>query len=305
MKLKKLLPLLAIIGFGIYKLKSKKNQNNVDPNDNYVVVTGASTGIGRAIAEELAKVGYNVFATVRKDADADLLASLSPKIKPIKMDVTDHDSIINAKETIKEILGEKKLYSLINNAGIAVTGPLELIDIEEIKKQFEVNYFGVIDTTQVFFELLDKNYSKIINMSSVGGKIATPFMGPYNSSKFALEAMSDSLRRELFDTNIEVILIEPGMIMTPIWDKAEEIDIAKYKETNYGKYLEKLKNKAIYEGRKGAPAKLVADRVLEALSKKSNKARYWVSANPAVEVYIPRMLPDKVFDFLVSKLLKS
>lgn len=305
MKLKKLIPLLTIIGFALYKIRSKTNRSDIDPNNIYVVVTGASTGIGKAIAEKLAEVGYNVFATVRKDTDADILAGLSPKITPIKMDVTDHDSILKAKETIKELLGDKKLYSLINNAGIAVAGPLEVIDIEEIRKQFEVNYFGLLDTTQVFFELLDKGHSKIINMSSVGGKIATPFMGPYNSSKFALEAMSDSMRRELFDTNIEVVVIEPGMIMTPIWDKAEEIDVEKYKSTTYVPYLKKLKTTAIDGGRKGAPASKVADRVLEVLSKKSNKARYWVSANPAVEVYIPRMIPAKLLDFAVGKMLKS
>lgn len=302
MKLKKVLPLLALAGVVLYKIKNKKVEGN--NSDKYVLVTGASTGIGKAIAKGLADNGYNVFATVRKDKDYDELASLSNNIISIKMDVTNHDSILEAKDEIKKLLGDKKLYSLINNAGIAVAGPIELISIEEIRRQFEVNYFGVIDTTQVFFDLLDKNGAKIINMSSVGGKTANPFMGPYNSSKFALEAMSDSLRRELSATNIDVIVIEPGMIVTPIWDKAEDIDPLRYKDSIYQKPIETMKELAITNGRKGAPAEKVSDTILEILSKKHNKARYWVSGNPLVEVFIPRTLPDRTLDFMIKKMLK-
>ncbi|MEK7432641.1 MAG: SDR family oxidoreductase [Cyanobacteriota bacterium] len=302
MKLKKILPILGIIAFYLYK-KSQKIETNFE--ERFVVVTGASTGIGRSIAEELSQNGYKVFATVRKDSDFETLSKLSTNLIPIKMDVTDHDSIIKAKEVIKDYLGEKKLYSLINNAGIAVGGPMELINIDEVKRQFDVNYFGVLDTTQIFFDLLDKNNSKIINMSSVGGKTANPFMGAYNSSKFALEAMSDSLRREIFDTNIEVVVIEPGMIATPIWDKADEIDIEKYKDSSYVKYMEKAKKHAVDEGRKSAPVEKVSQRILEVLSRKCNNSRYWVSGNPLLEVFIPRVLPDKLLDFIVKKALKS
>lgn len=302
MKLKKILPILGIIAFYLYK-KSQKIETNFE--ERFIVVTGASTGIGRSIAEELSQNGYKVFATVRKESDFETLSKLSTNLIPIKMDVTDHESIIKAHEIIKDYLGEKKLYSLINNAGIAVGGPMELINIDEVKKQFDVNYFGVLDTTQIFFDLLDKNNSKIINMSSVGGKTASPFMGAYNSSKFALEAMSDSLRREIFDTNIEVVVIEPGMIATPIWDKADEIDIEKYKDSSYVKYIEKAKKHAVDEGRKSAPVEKVSQRILEVLSRKSNNSRYWVSGNPLLEVFIPRVLPDKVLDFIVKKALKS
>ncbi len=302
MKLKKILPILGIIAFYLYK-KSQKIETNFE--ERFVVVTGASTGIGRSIAEELSQNGYKVFATVRKESDFETLSKLSTNLIPIKMDVTDHESIIKAHEVIKDYLGEKRLYSLINNAGIAVGGPMELINIDEVKKQFDVNYFGVLDTTQIFFDLLDKNNSKIINMSSVGGKIASPFMGAYNSSKFALEAMSDSLRREIFDTNIEVVVIEPGMIATPIWDKADEIDIEKYKDSSYVKYIEKAKKHAVDEGRKSAPVEKVSQRILEVLSRKSNNSRYWVSGNPLLEVFIPRVLPDKILDFIVKKALKS
>ncbi len=303
MKLKKILAITTIVGLALYKLNEKSNKNEGNNQDKYVLVTGASTGIGRAIVESLAENGYNVFATVRKDSDYEELSQISNNIIPIRMDVTDSDSILATKETIKRHLNGKSLYSLINNAGIAVVGPLELLSIDDLRKQFEVNYFGVFNTTQIFFDLLDKNGSKILNMSSVGGKIATPFMGPYNSSKFALEAMSDSLRRELLNTNIEVIVVEPGMIVTPIWDKAEEMDIEKYKDTLYVSRLEKMKNTTIQRGKNAAPVEKVSDRILAILSRKSNKSRYWVSGTPLSEVFIPRILPDKALDFVFSKLL--
>ncbi|MFN8671196.1 MAG: SDR family oxidoreductase [Candidatus Sericytochromatia bacterium] len=304
MKIKKVLAILAVLGFAFYKIKEKYNKTEGNIEEKYILVTGASTGIGRGIVEDLADKGYNVFATVRKDSDFETLANLSSKIIPVKMDVTDYDSILKAKEIVKEKLGTNKLYSLINNAGIAVSGPMELISVEELRRQFEVNYFGVVNTTQVFFELLDKNNSKIINMSSVGGKVASPFMGPYNASKFALEAMSDSLRRELFNSNIEVIVIQPGMIETPIWDKAEEIDVDKYRDSAYIETLEKMKDKIIEKGKNSAPVELVSRTIIDILGRKTNKTRYWVSGAPIVEVFIPRMLPDKAVDFIVNKFIR-
>lgn len=302
MKLKNVLALGLLAG-GAYCYYFNKT-NKVDTNGKAVLITGASTGIGRDIAEKLALEGYKVYATVRKEKDQESLKEVSENIIPVIMDVSKHETIVKAYEFVKSDLGSEKLYALINNAGIAVAGPLELIPIEELRKQFDVNYFGAIDTTQVFFDLLDKDSAKIVNMSSVGGKVASPFLGPYSSSKFALEAFSDSLRREIIHTNIEVIVIEPGRIVTPIWDKADEMDVELYKGTDYESVLEKVKNLAVDGGRQGASVDLVSKTVSDALKRKYNKARYWVSGSPLFEVFIPRILPDKTLDKVVKFAMK-
>lgn len=302
MKLKNVLALGLLAG-GAYCYYFNKT-NKADTTNKSVLITGASTGIGKDIAEKLALEGYKVYGTVRKEKDAEALKEISENIIPVIMDVSKHETIVKAYEFVKQELGENKLYALINNAGIAVAGPLELIPIEELRKQFDVNYFGVIDTTQVFFDLLDKENSKIVNMSSVGGKVASPFLGPYSSSKFALEAMSDSLRREIGHTNIEVILIEPGRIVTPIWDKADDLDVELYKGTDYEDVLEKVKTLAVEGGKQGASVDLVSKTVSDVLKRKYNKARYWVSGSPLAEVFIPRMLPDKVLDKVVNFAMK-
>lgn len=302
MKLKNVLALGLLAG-GAYCYYFNKT-NKADTTNKSVLITGASTGIGKDIAEKLALEGYKVYATVRKEKDADTLKEISENIVPVIMDVSKHETIVKAYDFVKQELGENKLYALINNAGIAVAGPLELIPIEELRKQFDVNYFGLIDTTQVFFDLLDKESAKIVNMSSVGGKVASPFLGPYSSSKFALEAFSDSLRREISHTNIEVVVIEPGRIVTPIWDKADELDVELYRGTDYESVLEKVKTLAVEGGKQGASVDLVSKTVSDVLKRKYNKARYWVSGSPIVEVFIPRMLPDKVLDKVVTLAMK-
>jgi len=288
----------------VFLIKNRNERCNLLNNQGkYVLVTGSSTGIGRNISEKLALEGYKVFATARKDEDLNSLGKIDNVI-PIKMDVTDYNSILQAKSEISKHLGNNKLFSIINNAGIAIGGPIELIPIEELRKQFEVNYFGVVNVIQVFFPFLDDKHSKIINMSSVGGKVANPFMGPYNSSKFALEALSDSLRRELLGTNIDVIVVEPGRIVTPIWDKAEDIDPEKYKNSRYYNVLTRVKKFIIDRGKLGAQPDIVSNTILDILSRKKNKARYWVSSKPLVEVFIPRILPDRILDKVIKRFLR-
>jgi hypothetical protein len=296
--------ILSLLGLLVFLIKKRNERCNLLNNQGkYVLVTGSSTGIGRNISEKLALEGYKVFATARKDEDLNSLGKIDNVI-PIKMDVTDYNSILQAKSEISNHLGNNKLFSIINNAGIAIGGPIELIPIEELRKQFEVNYFGVVNVIQVFFPLLDDKHSKIINMSSVGGKVANPFMGPYNSSKFALEALSDSLRRELLGTNIDVIVVEPGRIVTPIWDKAEDIDPEKYKNSRYYNVLTRVKKFIIDRGKLGAQPDIVSNTILDILSRKKNKARYWVSSKPLVEVFIPRILPDRILDKVIKRFLR-
>ncbi len=286
-----------------YKIFAKKNHDEVNTDNKYILLTGASTGIGKAIAEILAQNNFKVFATVRKQEDGENLKKISDNIIPVIMDVTDHASIIKAKEIVKNDLGNNKLYSIINNAGIAVGGAIEKLPINELRKQFEVNLFGLLDTTQQFFEFLDPDNAKIINMSSIGGRIAQPLVGAYSASKHALEALSDALRRELLSTNIDVIVVQPGMIATPIWDKAEEIDIEQYVGTKYEKISKNIKSIALKGGRAGEKAEKVGQTVLNILKRKKNKARYIVSKKPFGEVYLIRMIPDRAYDFIMKKIL--
>ena len=181
------------------------------------VVTGASTGIGRAIAKSLIDEGWRVFASVRKESDADKLRdALGEVLTPLIFDVTDEAGIARGADTVREALNGRTLNGLVNNAGIAVAGPLRYIALDELQHQLNVNLFGVLRVTQAFLPMLgaDKSYKgepgRIINMSSVAGKIASPIMGPYSMSKHALEAFSDSLRRELMMHGIDVAVIAPG-----------------------------------------------------------------------------------------------
>ncbi|MFU8771974.1 MAG: SDR family oxidoreductase, partial [Anaerolineales bacterium] len=192
-----------------------------ETNSKSVLITGASTGIGKACAVHLSELGYQVFAGIRQQKDEhDLLKKSNNGLIPVQLDVTDTGSINEAAKMIQTTLGERGLYALVNNAGIAVSGPIEFIPIDDFRQQFEVNVIGQVAVTQTFLDLLRKAYGRIVNISSISGQIALPFLGPYASSKFALEAISDALRVELRPWGIPVILIEPGRIATPIWEKS-------------------------------------------------------------------------------------
>src|SRR4030095_12191795 len=196
----------------------------------FILITGASTGIGESSCKILAESGYDVLACVRNDADANrLVDSLGSRIRPLIMDVTDELSILNARNKAEGLLGEDPLVAIVNNAGIAISGAVLYVPVEEWKRQLDVNVLGVIRSIQAFFPLLktikhpsDNHSRRIINISSVSGLFASPFVGPYASSKYALEALSDSLRRELYMYDIQVVLIEPGNIITPLWEKVRE-----------------------------------------------------------------------------------
>lgn len=182
-----------------------------------VVITGASTGIGKGCALALDKLGARVFAGVRKEADgAALQAEASERLTPVMLDVTDGDQIQAAVRLVQEGMGDAGVAGLINNAGIGVGGPLEFIDLDDLRWQMEVNVIGPMAMIRAFMPLIRQGKGRIVNISSIAGRSATPFMGPYSASKHALEALSDPLRVELRLWNIHVSLIEPGAVQTPI-----------------------------------------------------------------------------------------
>jgi len=185
-----------------------------------VMITGASTGIGKACAMRLDKLGFQVFAGVRKDADGGALAeTASERLTPVLIDVTDDTSIASAADTVAKAVGDRGLAGLVNNAGIVVPGPLEFVSLGDLRHQMEVNSIGQIAVTQAFLPLLRKCRGRIVNIGSIAGRAVTPFVGAYAASKFAMEAFTDALRMELRPWGISVSIVEPGSIATPIWNK--------------------------------------------------------------------------------------
>ena len=275
---------------------------------NYVVITGVSTGIGNAIALELLSQGYFVIGTVRKKSDSEKFENDYPDtFKYIICDLKKEDEIDSAIENIKQILKGNYLTGLINNAGIAIGGPVMHQSVDEIRSQFEVNFFGLINLTQKLLPLLGAETAqkeppgRIINISSTNGKIVFPYIGAYSATKFALEAISDALRYELNIYGIKVVIIEPGIIKTEMWDKAEKTDLKPYENTDYYENIKDFKDAFIEIGKNGLPPEKVAKIVREALESENPKARYVIIDKIFSEWIIPRILPDKMFDKLVIR----
>lgn len=265
--------------------------------EKWILITGASTGIGRATAEYLASHDFNVYGGVRKEKDYQALKKIQ-NVTPIKLDVTLEDSIQKAYEDIKK--NKTGLHALVNNAGIARAGPLMDLSIKDLYEQFEVNLFGVHRVTKTFFPLLQKTKGRIIMISSDSGFFATPFFGPYCSSKFALEGYSDSLRRELILCDMEVILIQPGRVTTPIWEKGEAL-LEQEKESIFIKYAKELGKEAIKKGKtKGLKPKEVAKTVYEALTTQKPKLRYLIAPS-TIKYRLIKLFPEKWVDKLVNK----
>jgi NAD(P)-dependent dehydrogenase (short-subunit alcohol dehydrogenase family) len=271
----------------------------------FVLVTGASSGIGEATASHLAGLGFNVFAGVRKQADAERVAG--DRIEPVTIDVTDDASVGAAAEHIAAAVGPGGLAGLVNNAGIAVAGPLEYVDLAEFQQQLEVNVTGVLRATQAMLPLIRQGRGRIVNMSSIGGRVALPLVGPYNASKFALEALSDSLRRELRPWKIHVALIEPGAVATPIWDKG--VDQAAQLERDappevyerYGEVIETIRKESEKNRTKGVPPRQVAEAVAHALTADRPKTRYLVGRDAKGRAPLATVLPDRVMDAAISR----
>ena len=206
---------------------------------NGVVITGASTGIGAACALHLDALGLRVFAGIRNAADGEALhAQASSRLVPVHIDVTDSASIAAAVDTIQSLVGDAGLGGLVNNAGIAVGGPLEMLPLDELRRQFEVNVIGQLAVTQAFLPLLRKARGRIVNIGSIAGRVPLPLIGPYSMSKFALNAMTKSLRLEVDAWGIKVAIVEPGAIATPIWKKSTAAADALYPDQNDALYRE-------------------------------------------------------------------
>ena len=269
----------------------------------YVVITGVSSGIGLATVEDLLKHGYHVFGSVRRSTDADTLQTqFGMDFTPLVFDVTDEAAIKTAVDKVAGTINGQGLFALINNAGIAIGGPLMHQPVDEVRRVLEVNVLGTLAITQGFLPLLGAKTSqttspgRIINISSLGGRISLPFVGAYGISKHALEAMSDVLRRELMLYGIDVIVIEPGAIKTPIWDKAEKQDASPYQHTDYAGLLEKFQRNFISRGRAGSSPEKVAQVIREALESKNPRTRYALPDRFFKGWLLPRLLPDRALD---------
>jgi NAD(P)-dependent dehydrogenase (short-subunit alcohol dehydrogenase family) len=272
-----------------------------------VVVTGVSTGIGRSIARVMVKKGFHVYGSVRRQIDADSLsAELGDRFTPLIFDITDASTVLASAQFVREQLQGNSLLGLVNNAGVAVPGPLLHIPLDEFRHQMEVNLTGPLIVTQAFTSLLGAthdfqgNPGRIVMISSVGGRMAFPFQGPYVASKFALEGLSDTLRIELMLYGVDVISIEPGPIATPIWDKGEQIDAAYYAETDYAPILGGYQKYMIAEGRKGLPPDDVGQLVHHVLTTPHPRIRYPILRGQFLNYTLPRQLPSRFVNRFIA-----
>jgi NAD(P)-dependent dehydrogenase (short-subunit alcohol dehydrogenase family) len=274
-----------------------------------VVVTGTSTGIGWGTSKVLIGHGFRVFGSVRKKADADRLAAeFGTRFVPLLFDVTDEAAVKAAAGEVRAALAGETLAGLVNNAGVAIAGPFLHLPIADFRRQMEINVIGVVTVTQAFAPLLGADRSlkgepgRIVNISSVGGQVASPFVSPYNASKFAVEGLSEGLRRELLPFGIDVIVIAPGAVATPIWSKAEEVDITAYLNTPYAEPLKRLRGYMLALGENGLPPERIGEVVLQALTAARPKVRYRVTPNPLRD-WMARKLPKRFIDRAVGRRL--
>jgi NAD(P)-dependent dehydrogenase (short-subunit alcohol dehydrogenase family) len=277
----------------------------------FILVTGASTGIGEATAIHLAGLGFHVFAGVRQTTAGERLQAAAPcGITPVILDVTDGESIGAARKDIERSLEGKGLMGLVNNAGIAVGGPLEFLDLNEMRQQLEVNVIGPLAVIQAFLPLIRKAQGRIVNIGSMSGRVACPLLGSYCASKYALEALTASLRQELRPWSIQVSLIGPGKIVTPLWKKsmiAAEERVAKLPQEaheRYGQIMTGMLEYSVKEGKSGLPPLAVARTVEHALTAAKPRTRYTVGAD-ARGWELLRILPERLRENLVAREIRK
>lgn len=274
-----------------------------------VLITGAASGIGKACTLKLDQLGFRVFAGVRKLEDGEALKQItSERLTPLLIDITDTKTISAACETVAHLVAKQGLYGLVNNAGIAVGSPVEFIPLEDLRYQLEVNVIGQVAMTQTFLPLIRKTQGRIINIGSVAGRSALPFAAAYCASKSALSAVNDSLRMELQPWGITVVLIEPGSIKTPIWEKSlkrADYLLQKLPKTAfelYGTAFEKAKLAMQREVSRSSTPEQVATLVLKALTAENPKTKYLVGQDAYLRAAL-NALPDKMQDWLILKQL--
>lgn len=271
-----------------------------------VLVTGASSGIGEATALHLKELGFDSVGAVRKEEDAERLRSRG--LRAVKLDVTDAGSISVARAE----LGDAPLAGLVNNAGIAVAGPLEFLPLDQLRLQLEINLVGQVAVTQAFLPSLRAARGRIVNVSSIGGRVALPLMAAYNASKFGLEAISDSLRRELHPQGVHVIVIEPGGVRTPIWRKGNELadeiqeGMPPEAERLYGTMIEGLRRETVkIEQKSGIEPREVAETIGEALTAKRPRTRYLVGTDAKIRGPLAKVIPDRLMDRAIARTLRG
>ena len=270
-----------------------------------VLVTGASTGIGEATALHLKELGFDSVGAVRKEADAERLRSRG--LRTVKLDVTDPASISAARAE----LGDAPLAGLVNNAGIAVAAPLEFLPLDQLRLQLEINLVGQVAVTQAFLPALRAARGRIVNVSSIGGRVALPLLSAYTASKFGLEGVSDSMRRELLPHGVEVILIEPGGVKTPIWGKAGKLaddlleDSPPEVDRLYGRMIAGVRRRtAQVEQKTGIEPRAVAEVIGTAMTAKRPRTRYLVGTDAKIRALLAQVLPDRVMDRLIVRALR-
>jgi len=274
-----------------------------------VVITGASTGIGHACSKLLLARGFRVFGSVRKPADAERLRSeFGANFTPLLFDVTDEAAVKAAAGEVRAALNGEALAGLVNNAGIAVAGPVTELPVDQFRHQMEVNVIGPVIATQAFAPLLGADPAmrgergRIVMISSVAGRNGNPLTAPYSASKHAVEGLSESLRREMMLFGIDVILIAPGAVKTPIWDKGEQVDLTPYQTSPFLPALQRMRSFMLHLGKTGLPAETIAERVFEALTAPTPKVRYEIAPD-ALRQWVVRVLPKRTVDRIIAKRL--
>ena len=269
-----------------------------------VLITGASSGIGEATARLMAERGYLVFAGYRKESDAERLKEVGERLIPVRLDVADEESMVAARDFVEATLQGRPLRGLINNAGMAVPSFFELIPLDELRLQFEVNFFGAVRMIQLFLPLIrSAPEPRIVNVSSIIGRFAAPVLGPYASSKYAMEALSDTLRVELRDWDIRVVTIEPGKIATNFSRNAEaKIPHLPEGEELAAPYL-RMADRARSgnsDKERGVPAAKVAEVIELAFRQRRPRPRYLVGSDAKMMAFLRRVAPDALFDRIVA-----
>jgi NAD(P)-dependent dehydrogenase (short-subunit alcohol dehydrogenase family) len=273
-----------------------------------VLVTGASTGIGEASARHLSGLGFDVVAGVRSEEAA--ARAREGGLEPVQLDVTDAASVAAAAAFVESRVGDRGLDGLVNNAGVAVSGPVELIPLDEWRRQLEVNLIGQVAVTQALLPALLRRRGRVVMVSSIGGRVAAPLFGPYSASKFGLEAVSDALRREVAELGVRVVVVEPGAIATPIWDKGIAVgdEIVAHGDptarARYERLITKIRAAAEANARDGLPPSAVAEVIGQAMTAEKPRTRYLIGREAKLRARLARVLPDRAFDALVARALR-
>ena len=273
------------------------------------LITGASTGIGRASTLRLAADGWTVLAGVRDPAAGESLVREAGggRVIAISLDVTDPAQIARARERVEEETGAAGLDALVNNAGIGIGGALGLVSEEDLRRQFDVNVFAQVAVTKAMLPALRRAHGRLVFVSSIGGRVAMAFTAPYAASKHAIEAFGDALRVELRTSGVQVALIEPGSVATPIWDKsraeADRVSVPPELQREYGHVPAAMDKVLDDTARRGVPPAQVADTIHRALTSRRMKARYVVGRDAKAMLAVKGLLPDRVFDAVARRAL--